>query len=560
MKGVEQRVLTSVPVLVASIAAIVVVSFSASYVAMWQLWQLSDFRHGLLVFPISVFLFWKSRQALERVTPRPDWVGFVIVAFLCIAWMVAQFTGVQGFDHLVALALVPAAVLAFAGRRVLLALQFPLFFLLFSAPIGDTLVPVLMLVTADISAFLLQVTGVPFFRDGQLITMPGGVFEVADVCSGLRYVTTGAMIALLFGHLSFSRGWHSLIFTIICVAALVIVNGVRAFLVMVIASASEMKYLAGPEHVFFGWLLFGAVLLLLLWVGSRYADPEKALSRDYRPSGESSDRRLLAVIAILALLMLAATVKPLRAEFGVIGGVLSAAAPFGVLGLVLWSMHRLSSPSTNRSLSNSAGVRKDVGAICIVSLSTIFLAGTPVLAERLIGSLASSVSGGVSHPSLPCKVMGDWRYSFRPSFTTSDASIAAEVGCAQGNASIYWAGYLTSTQTRELANSENYVVPPEFEEYVVSRSSHRLGGNEDGEVAELVIEKDMRPLRVWYWYTVAERYFASRGMAQWAQLWATLRLRPDGGSITVIALDASDDPEADRKRLMSLFAELEQAQ
>ncbi len=131
-----------------------------------------------------------------------------------------------------------------------------------------------MRVTADVSAALLRLTGVPVYREGQYITLPGGEFEVADVCSGLRYLVAGTMISLLFAYLTYRSTWRRVLFVAATAFALIFANGLRAFIVMWVASASEMRLLAGEDHVYFGWILFAVVIGGMFLLGTRYAEHE----------------------------------------------------------------------------------------------------------------------------------------------------------------------------------------------------------------------------------------------------------------------------------------------
>src|SRR5690606_27073545 len=109
-------------------------------------------------------------------------------------------------------------------------------------------------------------------REGQLITLPGGNFVVADVCAGLSYLTAGTIIAVLFGYFTYDSNWKRAAFAAAAAVTMILFNGVRAFIVMYVASATDMRYLAGRDHVYFGWLLFGLVVLGLVYAGSLLAD------------------------------------------------------------------------------------------------------------------------------------------------------------------------------------------------------------------------------------------------------------------------------------------------
>ena len=91
-------------------------------------------------------------------------------------------------------AMVPAAVVALLGRRVGMALAFPLAFLFFAVPTGEALVPRLMNWTADFTIGALRLSGIPVYREGNFFSLPTGRWAVVEACSGLRYVIASVTI------------------------------------------------------------------------------------------------------------------------------------------------------------------------------------------------------------------------------------------------------------------------------------------------------------------------------------------------------------------------------
>ena len=85
------------------------------------------------------------------------------------------------------------AVVAILGPHVARGLLFPLAYLAFLVPFGEALEGPLQTVTVAITMPLLHLFGVPASVDGVLITIPNGYFEVAEACSGAKFVI--AMIA-----------------------------------------------------------------------------------------------------------------------------------------------------------------------------------------------------------------------------------------------------------------------------------------------------------------------------------------------------------------------------
>ena len=260
------------PMLLAVVSGLVIAAYWDSFVSMWALWQTSDHRHGVLVFPIVAYLIWRLRHELAAKPIHADVRGLPLVAAVAALWTVARLAGIQVFEHLAVLAMIPAAVLAFMGTSVVRRLQFPLLFIFLALPVSDALVPYLMVITAEISMALLDVSGIAVIREGQYFSLSGGNFVVADVCSGNRYLVTGVMVSLLYGYLSYSNIGKRLALLAVTVVLLVFANGLRAYIVMAVASATDMQYLGGRDHIYFGWLLFGIVMMLILWIGSRFED------------------------------------------------------------------------------------------------------------------------------------------------------------------------------------------------------------------------------------------------------------------------------------------------
>ena len=52
----------------------------------------------------------------------------------------------------------------------------------------------------------------------------------------------------------------------------IIANGMRAYMIVMIAHLSDMKLALGVDHFIYGWVFFGIVMLLLFWVGSFWRD------------------------------------------------------------------------------------------------------------------------------------------------------------------------------------------------------------------------------------------------------------------------------------------------
>jgi exosortase A len=261
-------------------AAALLGMYHGTFASMLDIWWRSEtYAHGFLIFPISAWLIWRRRKALSAIAPRPDYRALPALAAMGLGWLVARLSEVLVVEQLALIGMIPALVWLLLGGRVFRELGFPLGFLVFSVPMGEFLIPPLMDFTADFTVGMLRLTGIPVFREGTFFSIPSGDWSVIEACSGLRYLIASITLGFLYAYLSyvsFTRRW---VFITLAVVVPVIANGLRAYMIVMIGHLSGMKLAVGVDHLIYGWVFFGGVMLLLFWVGSLWAEEERVGDR-----------------------------------------------------------------------------------------------------------------------------------------------------------------------------------------------------------------------------------------------------------------------------------------
>ena len=297
----------------------------SSMAGVW--WRSDTFAHGMLVPFISAWLIWRDKHRLKNIPVSSSWLAVTALAVGGLVWLVGIATSISVLHQLAAVGMLITLVPALLGLRLSLALLFPLLYLLFMVPFGEELTPALQQITADITVQALRLSGIPVFINGLFIEIPTGRFEVAEACSGVRYLIASLAVGTLYAYLTYQKYSKRFIFIIAALLVPILANGIRAYGIVLIAHLSEMKYATGVDHLIYGWLFFGLVMGLMFWVGSYWRDPEPALESTPRGSttaSAASSHRLpvLAVTLILfALIGLAnaqlhrTVAKPLLADY-----------------------------------------------------------------------------------------------------------------------------------------------------------------------------------------------------------------------------------------------------
>jgi exosortase A len=277
--------------------------------SMIEIWERSEtFTHGYLIFPISAWLIWRKRAELAQVQPRPDLRGLVLLAGAGAGWLLADAGSVNVVAQYAFIAMLIATVWTLLGWAFVWAAFFPLMFLLFAVPVGEFLVQPLMGVTADFTVALLQLTGIPVYREGLFFSIPSGNWSVVEGCSGLRYLIASVTLGVLYAYLTYRSWKRRVLFSIAAIIVPILANSGRAYMIVMIAHLSDMKLALGVDHYIYGWVFFGIVMLLLFWIGSFWREddqPEPVAAQPAAAPIPSGPSRPLLPVALLALAIVA---------------------------------------------------------------------------------------------------------------------------------------------------------------------------------------------------------------------------------------------------------------
>jgi exosortase A len=541
----SRRELTA-PLLIGALALLVAVIYSDSFLSMVEAWSYSSYRHGFVVLPISAYLLWRLRGPLTVVELRPWPWGIAPLVAVVALWFVARAVGVQVVEQLAAVLLIPATIATCLGPGVVRRALFPLLFLVVAVPFGDELVPHLMRVTADVASFLLRAFGVPVFREGQFISLPGGDFEIADVCSGLRSLVAGETVALVYAYLTYESNLRRSLFVAGVGLCLVVVNGIRAFTVMWVASSTGMRLLGGDDHIYFGWVLFALVMGGLFWLGARYSDRRDGNAVVAAAEPAAGGARTWPMVLVFGLLMLAITAKPMQQDSSYVSLLL---LPVGAL--FLWAVSRLLLPAAagGQSERRISGYRQ-LGGAAVSGLAVILLGAGPVLWQALTVPAGAAERDFRLPRAAGCAAPGAWTGGWRPELQQADFAAAGSYLCGDHPVNAVVAGYFSNVQGRELVNDENQPVPHEWRRFVTAGNSRFDAG--DGrrvEVNEVVHEGGGFSSLIWYWYVVGDRTATRPAMVKMLQAIDLVEGRGQAGALFWLETPLGNEPSAARNRL-----------
>ena len=249
--------------------------------SMVSIWYRSDtFAHGFVILPIALWLIWRKRHELSRVEPQPGVFVLPILALVLAGglWLLGDLGDVLAARQFAWITLLVAGIWLLVGNAVARRIAFPLAYLYFAVPVGEFLLPTMIEWTADFTVAALRASGVPVLRDGMTFQIPTGSWSVVEACSGLRYLIASVTVGVLYAYVMYRSASRRIAFVIASLLLPIVANWLRAYMIVMIGHLSSNRLAVGVDHVVYGWIFFGLVMLLLFWIGGFWREDQPTAS------------------------------------------------------------------------------------------------------------------------------------------------------------------------------------------------------------------------------------------------------------------------------------------
>lgn len=491
----------------ATFITILFFAFRQTWLSMEHQWSVSSAHgHGYLIAPIALWLSYRKRNQLLTLPVRASLSGLVALLLAATMWLIGEITSINLVAYTGLVAMIPSLFLLFYGPKIFKALIFPFAFLFFMVPAGDFLIPLLMKGTTEATVWALGQTGLPVYKEGNHLSLPTGRWSVIETCAGLNYVIAAGVLGTLYAHLTYTRRYKQIIFLCSIMFVSLIANWIRAYLTIMAGHLTNMKWGPGREHVTFGWIIFGFIIGLLFWVGSRWADTANSAN----------------------------TNEPLSPRGN----------PFTVNSAIDRSQEKF-------FFSRSAIA--PVGAVCaLLIIAAMKLASTGVLLSE--PDIDEAKKSKISIELLPTNVL-----NFKPEFSGWRSKIEGQI---KEGVQLFIGYYAHQADGFELASSENRLIEESGEWIIISNSIYttHIAESQNLKVREAIVQRGNSQFLVWYWYTTSRGETTNLLKTKLDTLQTTLMGRGDRAALSSISTEIADGDVANaRKKLNEVVNQSRQA-
>jgi exosortase D (VPLPA-CTERM-specific) len=243
--------------------------FWIGLVSLAKAWATPEYSHGPLIPLISLYLFLRElRRAPEPgAGPVTRWPGLVVIAVALILAILGNLARIADIVTYTMILWACGVVLVVFGWHRGIRHQLPVLHLVFMLPLPQflywKLTILLQTYSSQLGVWFIDLAGVSVFLEGNVIDLGVYKLQVAEACSGLRYLFPILSFSYLFSILYRGPLWHKALLLLSAAPLTVLMNSVRIGIIGIMVDRYGIEQAEGFLHFFEGWVIFLACIAIL---------------------------------------------------------------------------------------------------------------------------------------------------------------------------------------------------------------------------------------------------------------------------------------------------------
>jgi len=249
----------------------------SSLVRAWS--SSDDYSHGFAILPLALYILWQRREHLRKIPVQGSWVGLFIASGSLFVYFVAVKGEMLTIASVSMMFFLWGAVIFLFGFAIFKACLFPLLILFFMIPVPSQLIATLtiplQLIVTKSSVWLAALAGIPIYREGNVIHLPHGTFEVVQACSGLRSIMTMLTLGAVLAYFTLRSNLLRIMLFLMAIPIAIVVNIFRVFVLVAVFNYLSIDLSKGTLHTIMGLAVFGIAFGLFLLTSKGFAKCER---------------------------------------------------------------------------------------------------------------------------------------------------------------------------------------------------------------------------------------------------------------------------------------------
>lgn len=275
--------------LLALLAAALV--FAEGLLSLGEAWATPEYSHGPIIPLLSFWLFLREMRfvpptAAPITDRRPGLLALLFALLVGVLGNLVRIPDIVTYGFILWIG--GMILIAFGARRGIFFWPSVLH-LVFMLPLPNFLYwqlsIKLQLISSEIGVAVIALLGIPVYLDGNVIDLGSYQLQVAEACSGLRYLFPIMSFSYITALLYRGPFWHRALIFLAAAPITVAMNAFRIGVIGILVESYGIGQAEGFLHVFEGWVIFLACVGLLLLLATIL----QRLSPEPRPLHEALD-------------------------------------------------------------------------------------------------------------------------------------------------------------------------------------------------------------------------------------------------------------------------------
>ncbi len=227
-----------------------------------------EFSYGMFIPFVVLFLVWQRKEQLARIEFVGSWLGVGVLLFGVLVRLAGDLAASWSFVEYGFVIILIGLTLAYVGPIAMRLLWVPMLFLFFMLPLPEValqdLVQRLQLASSWLGVALIRACDISVFVEGNLIDLGAMKLQVAEACSGLRYLLSLLTLGFIAAYFFKVTLWKRLVVFASAIPITVLMNSLRIAMVGITVEYFGRSAGEGVLHHFEGMIVFIAALGLLI--------------------------------------------------------------------------------------------------------------------------------------------------------------------------------------------------------------------------------------------------------------------------------------------------------
>ncbi len=258
-------------------------------------WETEEYSHCYLIPPVALFLMATRARELAAAQWSGSFQGLLLMTAGYVLLALSQLSSIFALGHAGFILVLWGCFLAVLGWPAVRTIWPALLYLVFMVPLPDflenRLSGSLQLWSSELGVAVIRLANVPVYLQGNVIDLGSYQLQVAEACSGMRYLFPLMSFGFLCAAIFVAPVWQRAVVFLSAAPITVLMNSFRVGVIGILVDRFGIEQAEGFLHDFEGWVVFMAcvgVLFFEMLVLARLSGRGllRSLSMDTPPVGE----------------------------------------------------------------------------------------------------------------------------------------------------------------------------------------------------------------------------------------------------------------------------------